>query len=36
MALATRRPAALVVISIASIAAFTYFAVRFATGAWAF
>jgi hypothetical protein len=36
MALATRRPAALVVVSIASIAAFTYFAVRFATGAWAF
>jgi hypothetical protein len=36
MALATRRPAALLVVSIASIAAFTYFAVRFATGAWAF
>ena len=36
MALATRRPAALVGVSIASIAAFTYFAVRFATGGWGF
>ena len=36
MALATRRPGVLVVVSIASIAAFTFFAVRFAAGAWAF
>ena len=36
MALATRRPAALVVVSIASIATLVFFAGRFATGAWAF
>jgi hypothetical protein len=36
MALATRRPGVLVVVSIASIAALTFFAVRFAAGAWAF
>jgi hypothetical protein len=36
IALATRRPPVLVVVSIASIAAFVFFAARFATGAWAF
>jgi len=36
MALATRRPAVLVVLSIASLAVFAYFAARFATNAWAF
>jgi hypothetical protein len=36
MALASRRTAVLVVLSIASVAAFAFFAARFATGAWAF
>jgi hypothetical protein len=36
MALASRRTAVLVVLSIASVAVFTFFAARFATGSWAF
>jgi hypothetical protein len=36
MALGARRPAVMVVLSIASVAAFTFFAARFATGSWAF
>ena len=36
MALVTRRSWALVVVSAVSLAAFVYFAARFATGDWAF
>jgi Gpi18-like mannosyltransferase len=36
MALASRRTAVLVVLSILSVAAFTFFAARFATNSWAF